>query len=251
MEILTIVICGWHHYWHFIQKLLSIPLSINTGALQASISPPPLNLCADPLIKCLTMVALCPGSSPVPPSPFRSVCVSLDHRSYKSSITDWKWGENRGHHTKAHKWYSNMSTTVIWIDYSAAAFIFKCFSTRCQTELTDSSVLVTVFIPLVSLIIQVRHSHWHFWSDVGGEESGRKEAEGPHEEDAIILTMWCCIASMTRGNDGWICFFLPSQKLTGEEQHLVHSLYLIILENWKCILLCTPQATTFLNKQVK
>lgn len=37
----------------------------------------------------LTMVTLCPRSSPVPPSPLGSVSVPLNHRSNKSSVTDW------------------------------------------------------------------------------------------------------------------------------------------------------------------
>lgn len=49
---------------------------------------------------CLTVVTLCPGSTPVPPSPFRRVSVPLDHRSDEPSVTDCRWGERRGQRSR-------------------------------------------------------------------------------------------------------------------------------------------------------
>lgn len=48
-------------------------------------------------------------------------------------------------------------------------------SLRYQTLLTYSSVLMAVFIPLISFVIQVWHSHWHFWSSM--ESKGRRKKD--------------------------------------------------------------------------
>lgn len=52
------------------------------------------------------------------------------------------------------------------------------------SALTDPSVLVAVLVPLISLIIQVRHSHRHFW---GGKESkgGREKVREDEREVAL------------------------------------------------------------------
>lgn len=45
--------------------------------------------------------------------------------------------------------------------------MIKKKSSRYWRELTDSSVLMTVLIPLISLIFKVGHSHGHFWNTAG------------------------------------------------------------------------------------
>lgn len=51
---------------------------------------------------------------------------------------------------------------------------WKCLFIAYQTALTDSSVFVAVFIPLVSFVIQVRHPDWHFWSKTKVRRAERK-----------------------------------------------------------------------------
>lgn len=80
----------------------------------------------------LTVVALCPGASPVPPPALRRVGVPLDHRGNEAGVADWKRREDGG---VKGRWADRLLVN--------------------GAVLTDSSVLVTVLIPVVSLIIQV------------------------------------------------------------------------------------------------
>lgn len=92
-------------------------------------------------------------------------------------------------------WYA-----LRWLHVKCSNPIFKC-SVACdrwRCILTDSSVLVAVFIPLVPFVIQVWHSHWHFWSGMGLKGKSRKEKTLRWDRRYYSL-IW----SITSMNDMW------------------------------------------------
>lgn len=75
--------------------------------------------------------------------------------------------------------------------YILILLIMPFQSMRSETILTDSSVLVAVFVPLISFVIQVWHSHWHFWSSMALKRT-RKTLRWDRCQDSLIrcTTAW-------------------------------------------------------------
>lgn len=120
-----------------------------------------------PRVHVPTVVALCPGPSPVPPPPLRRVGVPLNHRGDEASVADWKRTEK----------------VALRADHLTGGCLM-------EGVLTDSSVLVAVLVPVVSLVIQVWHSHWHFCSSAAlmGTKKNKKKTAKIRNVEATKVT---------------------------------------------------------------